>query len=210
MKTQGKQARSDATRAAVLDAAERLFGANGIEPTPVTEVATEAGRAVGSLYHHFTDKAGLVDAVVDRILDDLQADIAANLEPAQWQGRSILDIVSIYVAVALERESGRPGYKRVLAEVTLTNESARNRHRAIRHTLQEGLVDLFLARRNSIGHPDPDIAVRFVVDQLDAMLRSRLDRTNTAAQLEDTPDDRFRTEAIASIQAYLNIAVGDG
>ena len=109
MKTPVKQARSDATRKTILDSAERLFGANGIEPTPVTEVAAAAGRAVGSVYNHFADKAGLVDAVVDRILDDLEAEIDANLEPVQWHDRSILDIVSTYVTVALGRDRERPG-----------------------------------------------------------------------------------------------------
>ena len=200
-----RQRRSDVTREAILDAAERLFAADGVEPTPVTAVASDAGRAVGSLYHHFSDKAGLVDAVVGRILDDLEADVGTATDPAQWRGFDIPRIVSTYVDVALARDRERPGYKRVLAEVTLTDEPTRRRYREIRERLQDGLTRLFLDRRSSIGHRDPETAVPFAVDQLNAMLGARLDRANTPTQLEDAPDDRFCAEAVASIRAYLQI-----
>ncbi len=205
MNAPAKQQRSTKTRETILVAAERLFGAGGVEPTPVTAVADEAGRAVGSLYHHFTDKSGLVDAVVERILDDLEADIDRALEPSQWSGRSILDIVAAFVTVSLERDQQRPGSKRILTEVTLTDTAARQRYNVARRSLQRGLVGLFLDRRHTIGHRDPAIAVPFVVDQLNAMLSARLDRMYTPSQLQDTTDERFAIEAVDSVRAYLRI-----
>ena len=64
---------------------------------------------------------------------------------------------------------------------------------------------MLLDRRENIGHPDPDTAARFAVDQLSAMLWARLDRVMTPTQLEDCDDEAFTAEAIASVNAYLRL-----
>ena len=205
MSTAVSQQRSVETRQALLDAAERCFGEHGVEPTNVTTVAAEAGRAVGSLYHHFTDKAGLVAAVVERALHDLAADIEAWLEPTQWEGQGIIEICAAYVDGASSRERVRPGSKRILAEITLTDADVRRRTGAIRSELRTGLIELMLARSGSVGHPDPDTAIRFVVDQITAMVAARLDRSNPAGQLDRLHDERFCEELLVSVRAYLRV-----
>jgi AcrR family transcriptional regulator len=55
-----------ATRAALITAAERAFGANGFEGTTVEAIAAAAGFTVGALYSHFAGKAELFVAVLDR------------------------------------------------------------------------------------------------------------------------------------------------
>src|SRR3546814_10364324 len=55
---------SEATRAALLDAAKRLFTANGYQATGIEAVAQASRVTRGALYHHFTDKRALFDALV--------------------------------------------------------------------------------------------------------------------------------------------------
>lgn len=200
-----RQPRSDVTRAAFLDAAERLFGEQGIEHTSVTDVAAEAHRSIGSLYHHFADKAALVAAVVDRINDDLDAEITVAVDPVAWTGRSITDIVVGYVTGSLATERARPGYKRIINEVSLLDVDARGRSRALRARLYGGLTRLILARRDEIGHPDPETAVRFVVDQITSMLSTRLDPTITPTELENRTDDQFLEACVESASSYLRL-----
>lgn len=57
-----------ATRAAILDAAERLFLRDGYGPTSVAAVAREAGVATKTVYLGFDTKAGLLRAVWNRRL----------------------------------------------------------------------------------------------------------------------------------------------
>jgi len=201
----GRQTRSHATQQAFLDAAEALFSRDGIESTSVNDVAEQAQRSIGSLYHHFQKKETLVLAVVDRILDDLDRVIELRLRPPHYGGLGISDILSDYVRTALSIERERPGYKRILFEVGLVDPETRSAYKRFRQRLDGGLVVLLLERRNEIGHSDPETAARFVADQLSAMLWARLDRVMTPTQLEDRDDADFVAETVASASAYLQL-----
>ena len=201
----GKQPRSLATQQAFLDAAEALFSRGGIESTSVNDVASEAHRSIGSLYHHFQKKETLIMAVVDRILGDLDRVVEVRLRPPHYKGLGIADILSDYLWTALSIERERPGYKRILFEVGVVDEETRSAFKRFRHRLDGGLVDLLLERRSEIRHPDPQTASRFVVDQLSAMLWARLDRVMTPTQLEDRDDADFVAETVRSASAYLQL-----
>ena len=58
----------DQTRSAILDAAEVVFGAQGLQKTTMTELAAAAQTSRPLLYRYFVDKEALFEAVVDRVL----------------------------------------------------------------------------------------------------------------------------------------------
>jgi AcrR family transcriptional regulator len=62
------------TRAALVTAGRRLFGANGFAATSVEDIAREARLTTGALYHHFPTKAAVFEAVFEQVHADLQAD----------------------------------------------------------------------------------------------------------------------------------------
>jgi TetR/AcrR family transcriptional regulator len=49
----------EATRAAILDAAERVFLDHGFSAAPMSRIADQAGVSKGLLHHHFESKQGL-------------------------------------------------------------------------------------------------------------------------------------------------------
>lgn len=61
------KAEAEATRTAILDAAERLFEARGVSRVSLQQIAVEAGVTRGAVYHHFSDKAELFDAMMRRV-----------------------------------------------------------------------------------------------------------------------------------------------
>ena len=92
-RTQGE--RTERTRAALIAAARRLFGAEGFATVGAERVACEAGMTRGALYHQFTDKADLFAAV----LDEVEAEIAQRVAGAV-AGFSADDTVGMLVAGA--------------------------------------------------------------------------------------------------------------
>jgi AcrR family transcriptional regulator len=67
--------RREATRAAIVEAAKRLFGERGFAATTIDNVATAARVAKGAVYHHFATKEALFEAVFDEVSQDLVAEV---------------------------------------------------------------------------------------------------------------------------------------
>jgi AcrR family transcriptional regulator len=60
-------ARGEATRGQLIAVATRMFAERGYEDTSVEAVLREAGVSRGSLYHHFTSKEALFEAVAEDV-----------------------------------------------------------------------------------------------------------------------------------------------
>ena len=62
----GLPARSEATRARVLDAAAACIAEEGFQASNLSRIARHAGMTTGAIQHHFGDKATLLAGVVER------------------------------------------------------------------------------------------------------------------------------------------------
>jgi AcrR family transcriptional regulator len=69
-------------RARVLDAAARLFAAEGVDAVSMEEVAREAGVGKGTLYRRYADKGELSAALIDADARALQVEILSGLPSA--------------------------------------------------------------------------------------------------------------------------------
>jgi len=81
------------TRELILDAAERLFAARGVDGVAVRDLAAEMGITASSLYNHFPSKQALYDAVIERGLGPI-----VEIVTAAWQG----DLAPIHVQGTIE------------------------------------------------------------------------------------------------------------
>lgn len=62
--------RTEARRNQVLDAATTCFVAGGFHRTSMQELAKAARMSVGHIYHYFANKEAIIEAIVQRDLDD--------------------------------------------------------------------------------------------------------------------------------------------
>jgi AcrR family transcriptional regulator len=78
-----RRARGQATRELLIEQACQLFGEYGYEKTSIDAVLQLSGVARGALYHHFSSKAALFDAVLEKVMADITAvvDEAASTTP---------------------------------------------------------------------------------------------------------------------------------
>ena len=79
-----RASQAEATRAALVDAAMKLFVDKGYHHTGTEEVVAAAGVGTrGALYHHFADKQALFEAVFVAVEEGLVMEAAKNLaDPA--------------------------------------------------------------------------------------------------------------------------------
>jgi AcrR family transcriptional regulator len=77
-----RELESEATRRAILDAAGRLLASAGEEGLSIREVCARAGVTPPTIYHHFDDKAALVERVVDDCFADFDRAFAKRAVPS--------------------------------------------------------------------------------------------------------------------------------
>lgn len=63
-----------------MDEAARQFAERGFAGTSITQIATSARVTKGAVYHHFPDKAGLFEAVLDRCNEAAQKRVLGAIE----------------------------------------------------------------------------------------------------------------------------------
>ena len=90
------QARSRKALQKVLTAAEDVLAAEGFDDFTMTAVAERAGVSVGAIYRRFDGKEQLLAAVKDRLLTQLEEDLAEQLRTA---APSLEGMVGAFAAV---------------------------------------------------------------------------------------------------------------
>ncbi|MFI6093037.1 TetR/AcrR family transcriptional regulator [Streptomyces sp. NPDC051218] len=88
---QPQQARSAATLARVLQAAEAVASAVGLDEMTISGVAERAGVSVGTIYRRFEDKEQLINALTERMLDRREEYVAEQLSQAAPSLSGVMD-----------------------------------------------------------------------------------------------------------------------
>jgi len=95
------------TRAKLVAAGRHAFGTIGYADASMDDFTSAAGLTRGALYHHFGDKKGLLQAVIEEI--DAEMTIRLNkvnaAAPTRWLG--FVDECAAYIEMALEPEIQR-------------------------------------------------------------------------------------------------------
>ncbi|MFF3641127.1 TetR/AcrR family transcriptional regulator [Streptomyces sp. NPDC002564] len=86
-----RQARSAATLARVLRAAEEIASSAGLEEMTVSGVAQRAGVSVGTIYRRFEDKEQLITALSERMLERREEFVAERLRQAEPSLPGVMD-----------------------------------------------------------------------------------------------------------------------
>ncbi|GAA1182873.1 AcrR family transcriptional regulator [Kitasatospora gansuensis] len=107
LRTPPPKERADAARnrAAVLEAAARLFAEHGVEAVSMDQVAAAAGVGKGTLFRRFGDKSGLAVALLDareRVLQEAVLHGPPPLGPGAPAGERLAAFLDAYFDYLLE------------------------------------------------------------------------------------------------------------
>jgi AcrR family transcriptional regulator len=97
------------TRAALVAAGRRLFGERGFASTPVEDLAREARVTTGALYHHFSTKTLLFEAVFEQAHAEMMADSAGHAGQAPDEVEFLAQGFSAFLDAVL-----KPDLQRIL------------------------------------------------------------------------------------------------
>ena len=95
----------------ILDVAERLFGEKGFDNTSTNDILEKIGIARGTLYYHFKSKEDILDAMIERMTEQLLA--RASAIAAKSEIPVLQRITLTIMALNVNNEAGREVMKQV-------------------------------------------------------------------------------------------------
>ena len=163
----------------ILQAAVRVFAAQGYEATRVGDIATEAGVAYGLVYHYFGSK----DAVLEAVFREQWGRLLAAVALAEQTGENAGEQLELVVKIVLRSWRDDPDLVRLLVR-----EITRSPH--IQDELDE-IGQAFASLQRIIEHGQQDGTFRAELDpQLAAwMLYGALEEVLTGWVLGQLADD---------------------
>jgi AcrR family transcriptional regulator len=170
---------SEDKRQSILDAAVRVFAAQGYEATRVGDVAKDAGVAYGLVYHYFGSK----DAVLEAVFREAWGRLLAAVALAEQTGETAVDQLSLVVKIVLRAWRDDPDLVRLLVR-----EITRNPH--IQDELDE-IGQAFASLQRIVERGQAEGTFRADVDSRFAawMLYGALEEVLTGWVLGQLPDD---------------------
>lgn len=203
------KAEAEATREALLDAAEVIFLERGVSRTSLEQIARQAGMTRGAVYWHFKNKSDLFHAMLDRVKMPLRQLLDDVEEPDQ--PNTALESLRLATLHALERLQ-RPRSRRVHTILLHCSESASDVDiLALQDQLAcdcyETMVERFEEARDTgtlIDSVEPEIACRMLMSMILGLMHDwlrdpeRYDIGDVGPRMLDTFFERISLPSVTS------------
>jgi AcrR family transcriptional regulator len=168
----------------ILDTAERLFAEHGIEAASVRAITQAAGVNIAALHYHFGSKNGLVRALVERRVAEVNAERARMLDEleatdGEVDPRAVAEVwVRPLAAMALDPTGARCNYVPFLAVLHSSSADLRDLGR---DAFQPHFARLSRVLERALPQVAPEVRnLRFTM-AVDATVRALADLDRTAA-----------------------------
>ncbi|WP_110649353.1 TetR family transcriptional regulator [Salinicola peritrichatus] len=165
------KAEAEATREALLDAAEVIFLERGVSRTSLEQIARQAGMTRGAVYWHFKNKSDLFHAMLERVkmplrqlLDDVEDPERPN-EPLESLRRATLHVVE-----RLQRPRSRRVHTILFHRCEVASDvDVLNLHEKLANECYDTMVERFEQARERgtlTESVEPEIATRMLMSML--------------------------------------------
>ena len=165
------QARSAATYARILDAAEKLLRDRDLDALRIEDLIEEAGVSIGSFYARFDGKDAILGALLERYRDETEGFVRRRPSVG---ARGLDAACRWFVAQRVRRFQRRRGMLRVLTLETRRRPELAAEARAVARQLNDWCVAFFDACSDEIEHTDTRGAILQGVYFVHAICRDRI------------------------------------
>jgi AcrR family transcriptional regulator len=187
--------RNRARRDQILSAAAKLFGENGFHGSSMAELAKRAGMSVGHIYHYFENKDAIIEALVDREIEELPF-----MLDEVYSGDDVLTTLMDRLDATVDRHLDRdklPLWLEILAEAARNPRIAEKLHSA-NAASRRRLTEAVSGRMASLGE-------REVADRVEAISATFYGLTYRAVHNPDLDRDAVvRTTRLVLRQLLTN------
>ena len=159
---------ADSKRARILGAALELFSAKGYHGTSMQQLAEAAGVSKGLLFHHFTDKAQLLAALID----DLHRRLAPEIPPP---GQSPREAFAQLIDQVVAHLNQAPEMAKLLVPLAI-HIGDTSEFRALMTQKMQGIQAYLAQLLDGMGVANPELEAQSIALTLDGLqLRVAID-----------------------------------
>ena len=198
-----RQARSRASYRRLVAAAKAVLGAKPFDEATVAEIAARAGLTVGAFYARFADKEALLRHLEDDLFADTRA-VVAKVAARAATGASAEALLSELVAAHARLYRSHRSVARALVVRSQTDPALGERLRALSRE-NFARVGRALAASGAIGHPEPRLALEFVLYSERSILREAILFGEGWGRERRWSESRIVAETVRLILRYLGL-----
>jgi AcrR family transcriptional regulator len=210
-----QQERSRESLRKLLKAATEVLGQHGVEGTTIPRIAQHAGLTPGAVYRRFRDKDALLEAAILGILERQDERLKVGLTPAM-SAKIPLDVFAEQIVGGMVvTYRANAALLRAMRQFTWGRADSEFTKKATRLELRafERVIDLILAGRKDIRHPNPRIAVSLglmmIVSTLYDLFVSPIPLREWKGLLPKD-DQALKRELTRAFLRYLEVDAGPG
>jgi AcrR family transcriptional regulator len=156
-----QQERSRESLRKLLKAAAEVLGQHGVEGTTIPRIADHAGLTPGAVYRRFHDKDALLETAILGILERQEERVRAGLTPAAAALIPLTVLAEQVIGGMVTSYRANARLLRAIRRFVQGRDNTPFWKKATQLELRsfERVVNLFLAHRAEIRHPDPKKAI---------------------------------------------------
>jgi len=196
-----KRDRSRASFERVLDSAVELLKEHGYAGFTLQEVSKRSRTSVGSIYCRVKSKDELFHAVQEKVLAELDSEMASILDPSKWEGVEPQKLIYFLVRELAEYLRRHKPILRALISQETVDPVVMKKGKKAHFKVAERFETLLCLHAADFNHPDPEHAAAFCFNLTYASIAKHLDLDTITPALDGLQwnqliDDLGRTVAL--------------